>query len=282
MTTTPAPRGALVRLSAESVRAALRLPARGAIYDLGMAIDQRMPQDPDERLVPFSLRFTVTPEESATRGPFEVCAEGIAATLHTSTHLDALVHVQGDGRIFGGAAAADARDDEGWKQHGVETVPPIVGRCVLLDVASRKGVEALPDGYAITVTDLEAVCTERGVEPADGDVVLVRTGKIRSFRGSAEAYLARAPGVSREAAVWLYERGMAVLGTDTAGTEPMPFADPAYTLHRAMLVDRGVHLIENVYLEQLAADGVVEALFVCLPLKITGATASWVRPVAIT
>lgn len=74
---------------------------------------------------------------------------------------------------------------------------------------------------------------------------------------------------------------MAVLGADSTGIEPLPFPDPARTTHRAMLVERGVHLVENLYLDELAADGVAEALFVCLPLKITGATGSWVRPVAI-
>jgi kynurenine formamidase len=186
--------------------------------------------------------------------------------------------VQGDGRIFGGATAREARGDRGWRQHGIETVPPIVGRCVVVDVAGRKGVGALPDGYEITVADLEAAVA---AELRVGDVVLVRTGKIRDFYTRADTYFDESPGIGRAAALWLHEQGMAVLGTDTAGTEPMPFADPARTLHRAMLVEHGVHLIENVFLDDLAADGVADALFVCLPLKLTGATGSWVRPIAI-
>ena len=90
------------------------------------------------------------------------------------------------------------------------------------------------------------------------------------------------PGVGPAAAVWLYERGMAVLATDTTGTEPVPHPDPARTTHRAMLVERGVHLIENVFLDELARDHVIESTFVCLPLKLTGATGSWVRPIAIS
>src|SRR5271165_4192539 len=89
------------------------------------------------------------------------------------------------------------------------------------------------------------------------------------------------PGVGRAAAIWLYESGMAVLGTDTASTEPVPFINPALSTHRAMLVDSGVHLIENLNLEELIRDGVTEGLFIALPLKITGGTGSWVRPVVI-
>jgi kynurenine formamidase len=74
---------------------------------------------------------------------------------------------------------------------------------------------------------------------------------------------------------------MSVLATDTTGTEPLPFADPRKTTHAAMLVERGVHLIENVFLDDLARDGVAEAAFICTPLKLTGCTGSWVRPIAI-
>jgi kynurenine formamidase len=48
-----------------------------------------------------------------------------------------------------------------------------------------------------------------------------------------------------------------------------------------MLVDRGVHLLENLYLEDAARDGVTEGLFVNLPLRITGATGSWIRPILV-
>ncbi len=92
---------------------------------------------------------------------------------------------------------------------------------------------------------------------------MVRTGKIHDW-GNPAAFQAAEPGVGRDAAIWLYEAGMSVLATDTTGTEPLPFADPAATTHRAMLVDRGVHLLENLYLEDLARDRVTEGLFVNL------------------
>jgi kynurenine formamidase len=110
--------------------------------------------------------------------------------------------------------------------------------------------------------------------------VLVRTGKIQDF-GDEAAFQAAEPGVGRDAALWLYQAGMAVLGTDTTGTEPLPFNDPAVTTHAAMLVECGVHLIENLYLEDVGREEVSEGLFVALPLKITGATGSWIRPVLI-
>jgi kynurenine formamidase len=118
------------------------------------------------------------------------------------------------------------------------------------------------------------------LEIRSGDIVIVRTGKIQDF-GDEAAFQAAEPGVGRTAAMWLYERGMSVLGTDTTGTEPLPFDDPAVTTHGAMLVEKGVHLIENLYLEDVARDAAREGLFIALPLKITGATGSWIRPILV-
>jgi kynurenine formamidase len=273
--------GALARIGPEQVLAGLGLAGNGRVYDLGLEINEQMPQGARGVFVPFARAFSATPEGTGLDEPFSFAAEVIIGTQHTSTHIDAFVHIQSEGRIYGGARAADARGDQGWIQHGMETVPPIVGRAILLDVARLKALEALPDLYEITVDDLQAACLAASVEVRAGDVVLVRTGKIREFLSDPAAFEAAQPGVGPDAAIWLYEQGMAVLGTDTTGTEPLPFPDLARTTHRAMLVERGVHLLENVFLDELARDGVVEAAFVCLPLKLTGATGSWVRPIAI-
>jgi kynurenine formamidase len=271
---------ALARLTPEHVRAALALVRTGTVYDLGLEINERMPQGARGQFVPFSRAFSTTPEMTARDEVFSFSTEVVIGTLHTSTHIDAFAHVQADGRVFDGVDASEARSDQGWRVHGVETIAPIVGRCVLLDVAGVKGVPILPDGYEVTIADLADAAAATGRSIESGDIVLVRTGKLSQF-DDPDRFQAGEPGVGREAAIWLYERGMSVLGTDTTGTEPLPFADPRKTTHAAMLVERGVHLIENVFLDELAREGVAEAAFVCTPLKLTGCTGSWVRPIAI-
>jgi kynurenine formamidase len=42
-----------------------------------------------------------------------------------------------------------------------------------------------------------------------------------------------------------------------------------------------VYILENLFLEDLAAAGVHRFTFVCLPLKLVGATGSPVRPIAL-
>lgn len=270
--------GALSMIGQDAVRSALSLARTGEVFDLGLEISARIPHNAN--FVRFSMAFTHTPEGTATESPFQYSVEAIGGSLHIGTHIDAFVHVQKDGKIFGGHAASEARDDRGWKKHGMETVPPIVGRAILLDIPTLKGLERLLDLYEITIADVEAELHRTGVSLQKGDIVLVRTGKIQDFNDEA-AFQPAEPGVGRDAAIWLHQRGMAVLATDTTGTEPLPFRDPAMTTHCAMLVDAGVHLIENVFLEEVARRRIYEGLFVALPIKITGATGSWIRPVLI-
>jgi kynurenine formamidase len=208
--------------------------------------------------------------------------EVLMATPHVSTHIDALNHVSKDGYIYGGHRIEDVEGDFGMSAEGIETVPPIVTRGVLLDVAAYKGVERIEDHYEITVRDLEETLARQGTRVEVGDAVIVRTGKMRQYAVDNDAFMAGQPGVGLDAALWLYDRGMAVLGSDTTGTEPQPVTDWEHTVHVAMLMERGVHLIEWMNLETLAQAPVREFLFVCLPLKLRGASGSWVRPTAVT
>jgi kynurenine formamidase len=211
----------------------------------------------------------------------EFAAEVVNGSLHSSTHLDALVHIQSEGRIFGGEREDEVRTDRGFRRHGAETIPPILTRGLVLDIAGARGVEALEDGHEISVSEVEAALEGAGTAVREGDAVLVRTGKIRDFWTKPRDFHRAAPGVGTEAAIWLFERGMALLGTDTSGTEPAPISDRSRTLHVAMLVERGVHLVENLNLDLVCGKGLSEGLFVCLPLRFTGATGSWVRPVLV-
>lgn len=270
--------GALSRLSSEGVLKALAMPTRGEIFDLGLEINDQMPKW--EGLAPFSIAFYHTPENTRS-SEIQSSDEIVVTSLHHSTHVDALVHVQRNDVVFGERAASDIRDDRGWHELGADTIAPIISRCVLLDVAGHRGIDLLPDGYQVTIEDIEQICAAKSIAIEPGDAVLIRTGKVTQFWTDQTAFMASQPGVSAETAIWLYEAGMSILGTDTPGTEPRPAQDESTTTHVALLVERGVHLIENLYLEGLASRGIVKALFVCVPLKFTGATASFVRPLAI-
>ncbi len=275
---------ALRRITPEVVARAALLAKSGRVYDLGAEMSDDMPTTDNSVFMPYRLLTYRSFRDFGRQGDTGDVAfytEVLMATPHVSTHIDALNHVSKGGRIFGGHSTDDVQHDFGISEASIETVPPIVTRGVMLDVAALKGVAQISDHYEITVTDLKQTLARQGTELKEGDAVLVHTGKIRQYGVDNKAFLAGQPGVGLQASLWLYEQGMAVLGSDTTGTEPQPVTDWENTVHVAMLMERGVHLIEWMNLEALADDGIYEFMFMCSPLKLRGASGSWVRPVAI-
>ena len=96
----------------------------------------------------------------------------------------------------------------------------------------------------------------------------------------------KTPGPDISAARWLLDRGVVATGTDTETYEVQPAPDlgePAnpQPVHTLLLIEHGVYLMESLDLEELARDQVYEFCFVALPLKIRGATASMIDPLAV-
>ena len=274
----------LDRIGAAELRAALASVIVGRVYELGTVLGDDMPQGPRDSFFGFRLGPYRTPRSLTSREDpaFDFSMEVITASPHVGTHIDGMAHIQSHGRMFGGHDVRDAFGDHGWKLNGMETSKPIIGRGGLLDVAGMKGVDALPDRYEITPADIESCLLGSRLEITWGDVVLVRTGWFAAhYDKDPDTYFASQPGVGPDAAIWLYDRGMSVLGTDTSGTEVIPMPDLERTTHKSMLIERGVHVIEIMDLEAIARDRIRQFLFVCLPLRIVGATGSWLRPVAI-
>ena len=213
---------------------------------------------------------------------FDFSMDVITASPHLGTHVDGLAHISCHGQMYGGHELADVYGDFGWRANGMEHSRPIIGRGVLLDIPRAKGVAHLPDRYEITPADVRAALEAQGTGLRPGDSALVRTGWYKAwYESDPDTYFASQPGVGPDAALWLYDQGMALLGTDTSGTEVIPMPDPERTTHGVMIVERGVHLIEIMDLEVVADEGLYEFLFICLPLRITGATGSWIRAVAV-
>lgn len=207
-------------------------------------------------------------------------ASGIIVTPeHSGTHIDALAHQAENLTLHGGVHVDEGvQTSVGFRKLGIETMAPLVARGVLLDVAGDRRLEA---DYAITPADLERAVR---AEVRAGDVVLVRTG-YGALWSSPDEYM-RAAGVGADGCRWLVEHGVSAVGADNIAFDVMnapPDPELKVTLpgHVLLLVRAGIPIIENLNLEELAVAKVYEFLFVCLPLKMRGATGSPVRPIAI-
>jgi kynurenine formamidase len=199
---------------------------------------------------------------------------------HSGTHMDALCHQAEDLRLFGGVEVdAGVQTPYGFTELGVDTVAPLIARGVLLDVPGTLGRDLEP-GHAVSAGELEA--SAEGVDLREGDVMLVRTGSGAHWddRPRYEA----GPGVAPDGSRWLAGHRPVAVGADNLAWDVPGIDDPELgTLpgHTVLIVRAGILIIESLNLEALAADGVREFAFVCLPLKLRGGTGSPIRPIAL-
>jgi kynurenine formamidase len=253
--------------------------AAGVTIDLAQPLEAGMPCSPSHPGFTMSL---IRRHGDAAK-PLAAANELIVTGGHVGTHVDALCHASRDGRLHGGHDATEAVRAGRFAVHGVETVPPFICRGVLADIPRLKGIGRLAPEYGITAADIRAALT--GVAVEAGDVVLVRTGWPQLYADPA-AYVGwetGVPGITEEAAVFLADLGVRAVGSDTIATDRIRAGSGHSRLpaHFTLLVDRGVPIIEVLDLEELAATGEREFLFIAIPLKITGATGSPVRPIAV-
>ncbi|MEU8900337.1 cyclase family protein [Nocardia sp. NPDC048505] len=260
----------------EAVRGGVRLIELGQPFFTGMPCSPNHP----------GFRMTLARRHGDMVRPDGGSAanEVIVTGGHVGTHIDALSHVSQDGLLHGGLDAQQAQRGGRFTVHGAEHLPGFLCRGLLLDIAGLHGAETLPGGYEITADDLERAAELAGVHPEPGDVVLIRTGWARLF-DDAPAYLGGAsgvPGAGVEAARWLARHGVAATGADTTAYECLaPGAGHSVLpVHRVLLVDAGIFILEHLALEEIAAAGVREFVFVLAPLRIVGGTGSPVRPLA--
>lgn len=247
--------------------------AGAKVYDLAQPLFIGMPHHPSHP--PFL--YSLVKQHGEFIGPTgnSSASDAIAMGTHVGTHIDALCHFSCGGRLFGGDEVAAVQSYAGGVQrHPIDAVPPILRRGVLLDVAAAG---PLPEDHTITPAELAAA---QRAEIRPGDIVLIRTGWARYF-ADPKKFISevRGPGPAIDGARWLSAQGIFAAGSDTVAFEKLP--DLGMPVHVHLLVESGIHIIECLNLDELAAAGVSEFLFVALPLKIRGATGSPVRPVAV-
>lgn len=275
----PADAAAQPRSAREAFDATVR---SGEIVELSHALDADMPVYPVHAPYTLSLhRRHGDPHPKPRIAGSSFANEIVVMSAHTSTHIDALGHFSRCGNVHGGATAQSIETARGLSRLDVCDIAPVWRSAVLFDIARFRGVDVLQPADEVTPSDFEGCAQRHGLDLRSGDLVLVRTGWARHWRNrslfnGSEGGL---PGPGRDGAQWLLDRGAAMVGSDTPAFEVSPSVGDS--VHAMLLVDRGIHIIENLNLESLAEKGATRFLFVALPLRMTGATGSPLRPIAV-
>lgn len=275
--------GAPNLIGPEHVRRAAGLVRSGRVVPLAQRLHAAMPV-PGHRaaLMHFMGRDGGDYAAGAKRpGGFQFAEDTVVLPLHLGTHVDALCHAWCEDLLYNGFPGSSIRSTTGAARCGVDKLPPIVTRGVLLDLA-RGG--PLPDGHAIGRAPLEEAAARAGVTLGPGDAVLLRTGWLEAQEGKPNRLVSfdAEPGLDLEGALWLAEAGVALVGADNFAIEVLPFPDGAvFPVHQRLIRDHGIPLLEGMALKPLAEAGATEFLFMAAALPIAGATGSPLSPVAV-
>ncbi|MDW8072725.1 MAG: cyclase family protein [Nitrososphaerota archaeon] len=280
--------GALRSLSEANVAQAALLVKRGRVYQLGRVLDVNSPAHPFHGPLFYSTFRRVKDSLRVWRGSFGAMNVRLEMSDHTGTHIDALNHVSIGNMLYGGRAVEDIEWEMGTRELGAENFQPIVTRGLLLDIAASKGLGVLEDNYLISVEDVVLALKFEGVaEPREGDAVLFRTGWGALWGRDNSRYIGPPiPGISIDVAKWLSARNVVLVGGDTPSVERISVEPPntphVEPVHQHLIVEKGIFMLENLDLEELSSEKVYEFLFICNPVRIRGATAGHVNPIAIT
>lgn len=283
-------RGVLNVLTPDRVRSAAAAVTQGVVYGLGIPVQNHDTPQLAYRGVPLRLTLQDGTDEGHY-GPEFGCHPGtgthedyIVMATHATTHLDALVHVYNEYSHYNGVNFGAMKATPGAVKLGIEKVGGVAARAVIFDMVSYFGDhEEWVNPRAISAADLQGALEKQGSTFGQGDIAMIRTGYLQywyAHRPDPRDYAQ--PGINLDAAAWLASMDAPVVGSDNSAVEVVPFDNGDFmAVHKFMLVNHGIMLLEYLDLSAPSRDKNYEGFLAIGPLKITGGTGSPVNPVFV-
>jgi len=283
--------GASNWITPEKIMYALKYAKEGRVYELGHPYERQMPYVGTRS---YKLNVVDTGPAAGKNNQLgnEEVISGELGQVGTQFdgpgHIGAMfTYADGStkGVYYNGFTQQEVVHPNGLLNLGVQNVKPILSRGILVDVAGFKGVGRLNAGYEVTLTDVKSALARQGIAENSitaGDVIIFRYGWAQLWTKPGE-YGGSSPGIGMEVARWLIAKQVCMVGADTGPTEVMPNPDPELVVpvHQELIMKNGIFNLENMDLEQLAAEKVYEFLFILTPLRLVGASGSPGRPIAV-
>ena len=276
--------GALNNVTAAKTLAASKLVTKGKAYRLGIETNKNTPAYP-----PRTWAITVVqPSQTMgqTIGPNKATYNDdiIAGWVGIGSQLDGLGHLGIDNVYYNCNKAAEFVKVDGLTKLGIENVPAIATRVVVLDMAGLLGANPVKEGTAFNRAEIDNALKRQGVRAIEkGDVVLFYTGWLKLIGKDDKRYGAAEPGIGVEGAKYLASLGVAMVGADTWAVEVLPGEKDtgAFPVHQIFLATNGIYILENMNTEDMVKDKAWEALFTLGPARITGVVQAIINPIAI-
>jgi kynurenine formamidase len=273
-------RGSGNHMSPETVLRATKLIRTGEVFELGRVLNESMPLSAGRRFEVLTKRTRNDPGTNHRSSNEELV---VAEMGQIGTQFDTFSHQMIGNSMYNCFRLEDISTRTGFTKLGVENVGALMTRAVMIDVAALKGVEMLPETYEISVQDLQQALAAQKLSVQPGDAVIVHTGWGKLWGKDNARFQKSSPGIGTAAAEWLARLDPMLVGSDNAAVEISPNPNPQLfgPVHQILLVINGIHILENMKLDALAARRIYEFALIVEPLKIQGGTGSTVAPIAI-
>ena len=273
-------RGSGNHMKPASVLRAIQLIKTGEVVEIAHVLNDKMVINPGRKF-DVTVKRTFMNDFSNRRGSNEELV--VSEIGQVGTQFDGFAHQSHEDSHYNCFKTGAIATRTGFTKLGIEKVGMLMTRGVLIDVAALKGVDTLPDTYEITPKDLQDALARQRLTLMPGDAVIINTGWNRLWGKDNARYVKSCPGIGVAAAEWLAKQDPMLVGADNWPVEVAPNPDTKLSLpvHQVLLVVNGIHLLENLKLDELVGKQVYEFAFIMQPLKAQGFTGSTVAPVAV-
>jgi kynurenine formamidase len=254
------------------VREAINLVRRGQVYSLGMTVDKKTCLNPARG---FALDLVEVP---GMKHDCNAIDDTVHIGLGVGSQIDGLGHFGINGVYYNQFKHEDVFSPEGVRCLGVEKIPPIVTRGVLLDIQKIFGADSWNKVVDFGPEIIQEAEKSAGVTIRPGDVVLFHTGWLQGWLGGGDLGAGwSTPGLTGEGAAYLAAKQVVAVGADTPALDNTE----GFPSHKELLVRNGIYILEYMVTGELVRDGIHEFMFVLGQPKIRGAVQMIVNPVAI-
>lgn len=275
--------GNLNYITPEKTRRAAKLIKQGKSYALGIETNKNTPAYAPRS---FELKVVQPGQENGPIGPSKTTYNDdiVNGWVGIGSQLDGLGHLGIAGVYYNCNKGADFAKPEGLQKLGIEKVPPIATRAVLLDMAGYFKTDPVKEGTPFNRREIEGAMKRQGIKAIEkGDVVLFYTGWSKLIGKDNDRYNKGEPGLGVEGARYLASLGVAMVGADSWALEVLP-AEPnagAFEVHQILLAQHGIYILENMNTEAMVKDKAWESFFTLGPARMTGAVQAVINPIAV-
>ncbi len=214
--------------------------------------------------------FAVVPGAEFGNNKLSYMEDTYLSQSHVGTHIDGVGHIGVQDCYYNQTPMGKYVTQNYLKRLGLENIKTFATRGVIIDavkVFQAAGKlktnpacknPCLDAGTLITEADLQAGLKMYNVTLREGDAVFIHTGwgdLFQQYPAQNATYHSGQPGITNAAAVWLASQKVVVVGNDTWAVEVIPGEnkDIAFPVHKTLITDNGIHIIENVRTDLIAA-----------------------------